>query len=230
MLWLSLDITYNGNERSDVLDRFEEDKSLRDLNEIYRPLLDIVTKVIDGLMRLDLHIPIYKIARMVTQHKFDAGRHHELRAYITRYLEETNRYRRVYWVYIKLCQQKFDHAMQQDGSYGVTAKQYKSLRNELPDALLRGSATYWINSYDMYLAEIRKYAEKTAAEPRTGEAMYWGIFNEVKYLIDSIYAKQRKLLVESEEFKRSLEVVCATPHKRWKKYELEVWDTEGSRG
>lgn len=204
----------------------QEKPHIRDLKEIYEPLLKIVVAVIDGLEKLDLHIPIYKIARMVTQHKFDGRRHGRLRKYITHYLLETNEYRKEYWTFINLCQRTFDDEMKKDGSYGVTAKQYKSLRTELPDALLRGNDSYWVNSYDMYLPEIRKHSNKTSGEPRSGREMCNAIYSVVKSHIGSIHDRQRKLIVESQEFKESLETVCRDPRKRWREHELEEWSEE----
>jgi len=122
--------------------------------EIYIPLKKILETVIKRLKEFDIHVPLGHIGRMDLDGRFQDESLVHLRKYIYDYLKMTNKFKSVYFNYMKKTKVAFDSEMAKDGSFAPGFKQYDSLKNQLSDSLLKTDGKVWIMSYDQYLPTI----------------------------------------------------------------------------
>jgi hypothetical protein len=186
-----------------------------DKKKLYSPLYKLTGKIIKRLEKLELHVPIHKIAWMEVRGEFDAKRHKHLREDIIDFLKITNEYRKIHWNIIKLARKKFEVEMTKDGSYAPDIKEYESLKNEIPDVLIKGGKKVWAQSYDSYLPRIRERSLKKKHKPRDGKKMYKAISDDLKDTISLLKSQQEESLNSARRFRRGLELMKSQPHRSW---------------
>jgi hypothetical protein len=193
----------------------KKDQATDDKKNLYRPLYKLMGKVIKQIKKIELDVPIYKIAWMEVRGNFLAKRHNKFRADVINFLRVSNEYRKIYWNLIKLSRRKFDVEMKKDGSCAPGVKEYESLKNEIPHAIIKTGKKVWIHSYDDYLPKIRQRSEKIKKKPRDGKRMHYAIQQDLKDVLNTLKAQQKEALEFARQFRNQLELVKNEPKRRW---------------
>lgn len=190
--------------------------------EIYIPIKHTLDLVIKRVKELDIHVPLSQIARMDLSGMFEDETLADLRKYIYDYLKLANKYRKVYFEFIKKNKIEFDREMTKDGSFAPGIKQYDSLKNQLGEALLKTDGKVWITSYDQYLPTIREHSDKRKKEPRTGKQMFEQLHMKFKNDLMEIKKSQTKTIKKSKSFQKDLDLAMKNPELGWREwYNLE---------
>ena len=188
--------------------------------EIYLPLKAIVSEVIKHLKGLDLNIPIGQIARMDLAGKFqdDTDSMELMKKTIYDYLHLANKYRSVYFEFLKKTKLIFDREMNKDGSFAPGLKQYNSVQNQLYESLLKTDGKAWILSYDQYLPTIRQHASKRTSKPRSGKAMYNFMKKKFEPDLKEIKNLQKITIQISKLFIKDLDYAIKNPELNWQEW------------
>lgn len=182
--------------------------------EIYIPLKKILETTIKRLKEFDIHVPIGHIGRMDLNGRFQDESLVHLRKYIYGYLKMTNKFKSVYFNYMKKTKVAFDSEMTKDGSFAPGFKQYDSLKNQLSDSLLRTDGKAWIMSYDQYLPTIREHSNKRK-HPRAGKEMYKNLNSRFNKQLKEINKLQNIALRKSRAFYKNLGLAMKNPKFDW---------------
>ncbi|UCH88208.1 MAG: hypothetical protein JSV49_08055 [Thermoplasmata archaeon] len=186
-----------------------------DKKNLYIPLYKIMGKIIKRLKKLELEVPIYKIAWMEVHGNFLEKRHKKFRSEIMDFLQVSNEYRRIYWNIIKLARRKFEVEMIKDGSYAPGIKEYESLKNEIPFAILKRKKTVWIEGYNSYLPKIRERSKKKDKKPRNGKQMYRAVFMELGNVLATLKTQQSESIEYAIKIRKGLELMRNQPDRPW---------------
>lgn len=193
-----------------------------DRKGIYQPVYRTITKVIKRLEELDMDIPIYKLAWMEVRGQFLEKRHQKFRQDLMDFLRVSNEYRRIYWNLIKLARRKFEVEMIEDGSFAPDNREYESLKNEIPQVIIKGNKDLWISSYNDYLPRIRERSLKKKRKPRDGAKIYRAIQKDLKKVKDTLMSQQKESLDFARELKSGLKKMKDSPGKPWGFWKIET--------
>ena len=187
-----------------------------DEKKLYRPLIKIMKEVIDRLGKLELDVPIYKIARMEIAGIFSQKRHVRMRKSILNFLKRTNKYRKMYWEFQKSTKMTFNKEMQKTGSYAPGLKEYESLRTQLYKSILDENSNVWVLSYNNYLPTIREHSTKKGRKPQNGTGLFAAVDTKLKRSMRQIKKKQVQLVIEAQDLLEDLETSMKNPEKQWR--------------
>ena len=109
--------------------------------DIYLPLKETLELIIKRLNELDIHLPLAQIVRLDFADRFNHESIVPLRKLIYEYLKVANKYRQIYFDYMKNTKVVFDKEMNKDGSF-APANCPVALQNRVcctvPGVLLNG--------------------------------------------------------------------------------------------
>jgi hypothetical protein len=191
------------------------ERAIDDKKKLYWPVYRVMTKVIKRLEELDLDIPIYKLAWMEVRGEFIEKRHQDFRKDLMDFLRVSNEYRRIYWNLIKLARRKFEVEMMKDGSFAPDNREYESLKNEIPQVILKGNKDLWISTYNDYLPRIRERSLKKKRKPRDGAKIFRAIEKDLKEVRETLMNQQKESLEYAMELKDGLSQMKNSPGKPW---------------
>jgi hypothetical protein len=183
--------------------------------EVYVPLKKTLDLIIKRVKDLDIHVPLSYIARMDLAGRFQDETTKPMRKYVYKYLGVANKYRSIYFEFLKKSKTIFDREMAKDGSFAPGVKQYDSLKNQLPEALLKTNGKVWVTSYDQYLPTIREHAEKHSSKPRIGQSMYKALKLKFKKDLTEIKRLQALTIKRSKLFQKELNLAINNPDLVW---------------
>ena len=194
--------------------------------EIYIPLKKVLDLIIKRVKDLDIHVPLSRIARMDLAGKFDDESLEPLKNYIYDYLNIANKYRRIYFEYLKKTKMVFDQEMTNEGSFAPGLKQYDSLKNQLFEELLKSDGKVWIRSYDQYLPTIREHADKRSKNPKDGQKMFNSLKTKFNSELKDLKKSQLLTLKKSKKFQKDLRLALKNPELGWGEWSDQEQNTK----
>jgi hypothetical protein len=186
--------------------------------KIFIPIKKVIKETMKALKDLELDVPISQLARMDIAGMFDDESLEMFKNTVYDYMKVVNKYRQLYFDFMKKTKTTFDSEMSKDGSFAPGIKQYNSIRNQVFEAILKGGGKAWVLSYDQYLPTIREHANKRSKKPRSGKKMYSDIKQIFKNDIKNIKEMQKLSFQISKLFFSDINYWIKHPDSEWQEW------------
>jgi len=182
--------------------------------EVFKPLEKHLRKVIKALKKHDLNIPLSHIAWRDIHGDFSAPHLKAFRSDLFIFLGAVQDYKKSLWVFHKETSALFEKEMKEEGSYPSQQKEFKSLKIELPNALLE-DPKIWIISYDSYLPRIRETSSKKDPNPSIGKEMFAKLKNGMSSKTREVKGLQKKAVKVTKDFNDDLKRASKKRYGKW---------------
>jgi len=147
--------------------------------KVLRSVLKHLNGMIRALSALERDPPIVKIANMQRADEFDHPVFRDMERELMSHLRKANEYRGNYWKVENSIKQSFLSFMRKKGYLPSISLEIDSLKNGLPEAMVRDDPRIWVYSYDQYIGAIAERVGRNKKDAPTGQDI-WNHF-EIKY-------------------------------------------------
>jgi len=176
----------------------------RDREEVYKPLHRHLRDIHKGVRARERDIPMGRIARMQVSGLFTPDHLKPLYEDVRRVLVLSKDYVEHFWNLQKKIRREFVSQMERDGIHTTTTKEFVSLQNSAPDAVIGEDGKTWAMSYDTYIPRMRETARKTSRPDRDGETMYGDMVELFEPEMTRLKELQRKVAAASKALMRKV--------------------------
>jgi hypothetical protein len=183
--------------------------------DLYRPILKVINKTIRSLTNLERDFPLSNIAWLEMNNVFDLHQSNELKRETMRISSKLNDYRRLYWDLQKRITQGFLTYMKRAGYLPSNSPEINSLKNFLPEMLIKGDSRIWIYSYDQYIQKIAIDVGRDPEDAPTGDEAWRYFSSWTSRDIGKLLERANGILPSVYYFRAKLQKAIRDPSLNW---------------
>ena len=183
--------------------------------DLYRPILKTLNRTISSMQNLERDLPISDVAWLDVNDIFDEYGADDVKKDTFRILKETNEYKSRYWKTERKIRQAFLSYMNKKGYLPSNSSELNSLKNYLPEMIIKGDGRIWIYSYDQYIKRIAEDVGRKAEDAPNGKEVWDHFSSFSKGDIDVILRKANKVLPKLHWLKAKIQMALRNKGHRW---------------
>jgi hypothetical protein len=176
-----------------------------------RVIMRSINGSINTITELNRDPPILDIANLARSGEYTSN---ELEMIIKESLKlasSLNEYKREYWKLELLIKQDLMDRMKRSGYMPGRSIELESLRNALPESIIKGDERIWIYSYDHYIERISEQVGRRSSDAPRSEKLWKDIERNFVKRISSILKKVNDILPELYHFRSKLKYYLKEP-------------------
>jgi hypothetical protein len=182
-------------------------------------LLRIILKGLNGSVKtvtqLERDPPITKLAHIQMQGGFKDDDMIELEAELFKLLKDVNLYRARYWSVQRSITQSFLRYMKNKGYLPSYSLEVESLKNALPEAIIKGDERIWVYSFDHYISVISERVGRSKEKAPKGMEVFDHIHNSHSKMVKDIETLANDLLPDIHVMKGKVQSYLKDPSREW---------------
>lgn len=183
---------------------------------IYRPIMKVLNQSISSLKKLDRDMPLSTIAWIEVNGYFRDPRLYDFGKYIIEISYYLNRYRKGYWELEGDIKRSFVIHMKKKGYLPANSKELESLKNSLPNAMIKGDERIWIYSYDHYISKISDDVGRNRENAPISSVIWSDLTTRYSKKIESIVFQANDILPDLYLTKAKIYRASRKPGLPWK--------------
>jgi hypothetical protein len=168
--------------------------NMPDRDSTLRRMIKSLNGSISTLSNLERDPPIVIIANMERDNVFQITGLIESGKESIRVASSLNDYRREYWKLELLIKQAFIEILKKEGYLPGRSLEVESLRNALPEALIKGDGRIWIYSYDHYIGKISERVGRSPQNAPSGEEIWKKLESRFNRRMETLVEKVNRTL------------------------------------
>ncbi|MCK5774017.1 MAG: hypothetical protein KAH57_09555 [Thermoplasmata archaeon] len=189
--------------------------------KIYRPIIKVLDRSISSLKKLERDMPISKIAWMEVNGNFNDPRLSDFGKDIIDISNRLNIYRRAYWELEGNIKRSFVSYMKKNGYLPANSREFDSLKNSLPKAMIEGDERIWIYSYDHYISKISDAVGRSMDNAPKSSIIWSDISDRYSRKIQNIVGKANDILPDIYVLKAKVSRASRKPEVPWKNINIK---------
>ena len=182
-------------------------------------ILKRLIKVMDGSIRvlrdLERDVPVVEVANMERAGHFDRPGLRGVGNDALRIASRLNSYKREHWSIEKEIRTRFNHYLGSRGFLPGSSKEVDSLKDALPDAMIKGDDRIWKFSYDQYIGTISGQVGRDPLTAPTSKEVWDVLENGQSRKIGSLVSRANALLPELTSMKDRLRGYMGAVDVEW---------------
>lgn len=183
--------------------------------DLFRPILKSLNGTITSLQKLERDLQISDIAWLDVRGVFEYYEVPEIERDTFKILKLANTYKKRYWKAERKIKQGFLSYMKRKGFLPSNSPELNSLKNNLPETIIKGDERIWIYSYDQYIDKIAEEVGRDKENAPPGRSV-WKHFHEwSKSDIERILRDANGILPRLHWLKAKIQMALRNPHIRW---------------
>ncbi len=179
-------------------------------DDVIRKIMRSLNGSVDTLSDLSRDPPIVAIANLERNGDLSREGLKGVRIESMKLATSMNEYRREYWKLEMLIKQSFVDILKKAGYLPGRSLEVESLRNALPEALIKDDERIWIYSYDHYIHKIAENVGRPADEAPTGKEAWSMLRSRFDRRIEKIVYRANQIIPEIFYLKARLSSLVGT--------------------
>jgi hypothetical protein len=183
--------------------------------DLLRTVLRSLNGTIKTITQLDRDPPIVKIANIQMQNGFKVEGFVDLEKELFILLNRVNKYRSKYWKIQGSITQSFLRLLKEKKYLPSYSLEVESLKNALPESIIKGDERIWVYSFDHYIKIISEKVGRDKKEAPSGDLVYTTISKKINREILELERTANDLLPDLHMLKGKVHSLLKDPGKTW---------------